>query len=276
MQVCVCVGENEALLAALQNRHQEVPNMITSCLPGSYFTAQGHIRKCFTSAFDLIMPLQNTGFAMSSPESSPPHYHEMSQLEAEQPVSNGELEVILPREGEGSERNQASAASSSNSDEISSEGDQNNPAIQLEQVSLEESEDLDREVEAINYHSTTADTEKRGPIAIVVTPAIGEIPDKKPLTSEIPDDLFIPKTDSLSLKAAYGATTAHSRARSASPVPNVLGEEARKMASAKKVAVLVAVAAAIAVVWGVLLLPLVFYHLPEVSAGESDVRITLD
>ena len=204
---------------------------------------------------------------MSSPESSPPH--NMSSLEEEKTVNiSQDPETNLLRDGEGMEQDESSAASSLNSNEKSSECDQNDPAIQLQQVSLDELEDLDREVEAINYQSTTtADSDKRGlPIAIVVTPAIGGNSDKPLINKpEIPDDALIPKTESLSVKAAYGTTA--DRCRSASPVPSLLGEKARSRVMTKKTAGLVAVAIAIAVVWGVLLLPVVFYHLPQVSVG---------
>ena len=195
---------------------------------------------------------------MSLPESIPPNHIEMT----EQAGNGMELEIELPREDQRLERNDPNA--DSNSDVNSSEDGQNNPALQLDKVPLEDVVALDGEVEAINYNFTTADIEKNGiPIAITITTAVGEIPDKTP-KSEIRDGILTRKQDSLSPKCTYGAVSSSSRG--SSPVPNLLGGEKDGMrASMKKVSEIAVVVAVIAVVWIVMLLPLVFYHLPQVS-----------
>ena len=196
---------------------------------------------------------------MSLPESISPNHIEMT----EQAGNGMELEIELPREDRRLERNDPNADSSSNSDINSSEDGENNPALQLNKVPLEDVA-LDGEVEAINYSSTTTDIEKAGiPIAITITPAFGEIPDKTP-KSEIRDGILTRKQDSLSPKCTYGAVSSSSRG--SSPVPSFLGGEKDSMkASMKKVSEMVVLVAVIAVVWIVMLLPLVFYHLPQVS-----------
>ena len=196
----------------------------------------------------------------------------MSSLEGEQAKNGTELELNFSGDGERLERNDASADSSLNSDVNSSEDGQNNPALQLDQVPLEKVEALGREVEAINYSSTTADIEKTGiPIAIMITPAFGEIPDKTP-KSEILDGVSTRKTDTLSSNSAYG--TLRSRSRSGSPGPSPLGGKQNGTKTlVKKVSEIAVVVAVIAVVWIVMLLPLVFYHLPQVS-GKGGSQYT--
>lgn len=230
-------------------------SILTSWNTGSYFrpnSTLGNVYRKLLQPFknEFFCTIQNTGFCDELAREQPAPQHELTGRRKTVNISQ-DPETNLLRDGEGMEQDESSAASSLNSNEKSSECDQNDPAIQLQQVSLDELEDLDREVEAINYQSTTtADSDKRGlPIAIVVTPAIGGNSDKPLINKpEIPDDALIPKTESLSVKAAYGTTA--DRCRSASPVPSLLGEKARSRVMTKKTAGLVAVAIAIAVVWG--------------------------
>ena len=179
----------------------------------------------------------------------------MSLLEAEQAKSCIELEMNLPSDGKNLQQNDASTEPSLNSDVKLSEDRENNPMLLLNQEPLET---LDQycEVETINCNSTTTD----------VDPYISEISDE-PSKSEICDRMIIQKTESLSPKCTYGI--AKNSSHGSSPVPSLLenDEQKSKKLLATKMAGIVVIVAVIIVVWGLMLLPIVFYHLPQVSCS---------
>ena len=196
----------------------------------------------------------------------------MSSLEAEQANSCIELEMNLPSDGKRLQQNDASTEPSSTSDDKLSEDGETNPMLLLNQEPLET---LDQycEVEAINCNSTATDLEMSGlPRTIItLTPSITEIPNK-PSTSEICDGLVIQKTDSLSPKHTYGM--AKNSFHASASVPSLLenDEQNSTKSLAMKTARMVVAVAVIVVVWGLMLLPTVFYHLPQVSVRGGKQR----